>query len=89
MPENILRVQMFADKALRMSSYILHPMLMDFQQVHSVKNGNWALHTHFSDFELFRYIDAVASVTCEDVLSALNTSLEKEYSTLSIIKPKV
>ena len=52
MPENILRVQMFADKALRMSSYILHPMLMDFQQVHSVKNGNWALHTHFSDFEL-------------------------------------
>lgn len=50
--ENILQVQMFADKSLRMPSYILHPVLMDFQQVRSVKNGNWQLHTHFKDFEL-------------------------------------
>ena len=53
MTENLLEVQMFKDTSLRVASYILHPVLMDFQHVRTTENGNWERHTHYKDFELF------------------------------------
>jgi len=50
--QNLLEVKMFADTSLRTSSYILHPVLMDFQQVRTIQDGDWERHTHYRDFEL-------------------------------------
>lgn len=41
----------------------------------------------FAGRELFRYLDAIAAVTLEDVTARLAKSIQKEYATLSVIRP--
>ena len=41
----------------------------------------------FAGRELFRYIDAIAEVSLSDVEMRLQQCLQKEYATLSVVKP--
>lgn len=52
----------------------------------SIANGMASLY--FRGQELFRYIDAVASATVEDVQRRLEKMMRAEYSALSVILPK-
>ena len=67
--KDLLEVQMFADTSLRITivSYTLHPVLMDFQRVRTIHDGNWEQHTHFRDFELIIPEDGAYRCTLDSV----------------------
>lgn len=67
MQQDMLEIQMFAYTAPRVPSYILHPVLMDFQQVAAVRDGEWRRHTHFKDFELIIPVEGRYDCALDDV----------------------